>query len=281
MDPLTPNSPEVAPLVHRYQCAPDTFVGEYNTAHGGMECTEYRLAQRSEEWFRARSQCHVTASEAPAACGVGYVSRQQLAVQKATGIRPEPSQFAKEKMERGVRLEDDGAKAAAALFHRELLPGNFFVRKYASSEGEVVIGASPDGMLVPQGCGGDNPLVLEIKCPGCTEIGWTPPFPDCQRQKFWNYFVQVQVQLYCSGTARGILYVYTDDAQLKHHAFSISFWPRFFKEFIMREVYVLLRKVEELRTDAGARFPRRRESPLTTLDDFWADFVPSWAAVLL
>jgi hypothetical protein len=187
-------------------------------------CT--KVEPQSEEWFRLRSQCALTASELPCLFGFGYESRASLWEVKRGLRKPyEACDFIKQAMARGTALEPQGiGELIGTLGPVPIITAadaGFWTRSL-QRDGTVLLGATPDGLLTDPD---NNPCaVVEIKSPmNSTDV---PIGSD----KFWRYVLQVFAQMYCSRMPVGWLCVH--HPELRRTIYKVPFHEEFWTNFI-------------------------------------------------
>lgn len=147
-----------------------------------MEEMSHEHEQRSDDWYASRVG-RVTASRIAAVLSGGKgltrrAYRDQLVAERLTGRYVQSYQSAK--MTWGIDTEP-----AARAYYAQIL-GKEIEKTGGQSHPRLVAGASPDGLLDPDG-------LLEIKCPDTvTHVGWM-----IDGEVPATYFGQMQFQLAC------------------------------------------------------------------------------------
>ncbi len=143
-----------------------------------------------------RDQCDLTASDVPTLFGFGYETLQQLADRKRTGCKTrQVSQFVKELCERGHALEVPTFEYLDRKHGLKHKVADFYTMTVEIDGVPATFGASPDGIYeYPDG----RVVLEEVKNPlNSTDIGPTHEDPHA-KQKWWQYWLQVQFQLHVS-----------------------------------------------------------------------------------
>lgn len=152
-----------------------------------------------------RDQCDLTASDVPTLFGFGYETLQQLADRKRSGEKQRfVSQFVKELCERGHALEAPSCEWLDAKLGRKHEVADFYSLAVDVDGAPAVFGASPDAIYSDA----RGTLIVEIKNPlNSTDIG--PTHADAHsKQKWWQYWLQVQFQLHVSNHQEAVLCVW-------------------------------------------------------------------------
>lgn len=142
-----------------------------------------------------RDSCDLTASDVPTLFGFGYESLQQLADRKRTGQSQRfVSQFVKELCERGHALEVPTFEYLDRKHKRSHKIADFYTMTVEIDGVPATFGASPDGIYESE----DRTWIEEVKNPlNSTDI--SPNHHDAHaKQKWWQYWLQVQFQLHVS-----------------------------------------------------------------------------------
>lgn len=161
-----------------------------------------------------RDVCDLTASDVPTLFGFGYETLQQLVDRKRNGGHTrQVSQFVKELCERGHALEAPSCAWLDKKLKLEHRVADFFTLKMDVDGVPALFGASPDAIYVAE----DNPtmiineeddLLVEIKNPlNSTDVAPDQSEPR-SKEKWWQYWLQVQFQLAVSHKSRAILCVW-------------------------------------------------------------------------
>lgn len=210
------------------------------------------------EWMKLRGQCGVyTASGIPSILGCGYDSRAEM-WRVACGQPRKPfCRVVQENMARGRALEPQAAEWLTQWWS-PIGPGNFWTRPLVLPHigAQITIGASPDGMYPVQ----EGFVVVEIKNPtSCTDYDYH------QDNKWWNWYVQVQCQLFCTAQQEAILCIW--HPQLEPVVWSIRWHPEFWEQFVVPRLEIFHRYV------LGRTEPPR-------LIGVYAELLEHWAARL-
>ena len=134
------------------------------------------IVQRTDEWSRARSTCHVTASSAASAIGAGFSSPARYIEEKVTGVRGEPFQRA---VQHGIKYEPECESIFSENYGIKTRACGLISTSFSADGCEWKFGFSPDGF-------GDGGELLEYKCPWSRELTSQVPL---------KYYVQVQTQM--------------------------------------------------------------------------------------
>ncbi len=156
----------------------------------------------SADWFELRSKCAWTASLAPSLAGSHdrYLRGQKL-IDKVQGI-PDPP-YTGPHLEWGRTGEKNAIRSLINLIKNEVgvvkkKKDLFFQKKIEAHTGStLLLGATPDATLEY----GGHLWNVEIKCPYSKRADRHPKFTVPLK-----YYIQIQQQLFCSGTENGILY---------------------------------------------------------------------------
>lgn len=193
------------------------------------------VPQNSPDWFAAREKCHYTASEIPSVVGCGYDSPAALFRKKTgrmTASESKPNFFIQEAMKRGQVMEMTARSVADTIIGRQATEGNFWTRslRFEDTGEELLLGASPDGIYEKDpGNPKSNDLVLEIKCP----LNKTSCDPE-EDTRFWTYYVQIQVQLFCTGIKTALLFIYHPG--LPNNMWMIDFSRKFWGHVVIPQL---------------------------------------------
>jgi len=149
-----------------------------------------------------RDTCDLTASEVPILFGFGYESLASFVLRKRSGQKERlVSPFVKELCERGHALEGPSCEWLDKKLARKHKIAPFYLRKTDVDGVPAVFGASPDAIY-------DDELLVEIKNPlNDTDMG-PKHVDDRARQKWWQYWLQVQFQLHVSDRQDAVLCVW-------------------------------------------------------------------------
>lgn len=152
-----------------------------------------------------RDVCDLTASDVPVLFGFGYESLNELVQRKRTGSRERyVSLFVKELCERGHALEQPSCEWLDRKLGRQHAVADFYTLKMDIDGVPAIFGASPDAIYDDS----QGTLLVEIKNPlNETDMG-PHHLNERQRQKWWQYWIQVQFQLHVSGLDSAVLCVW-------------------------------------------------------------------------
>lgn len=145
------------------------------------------VSQGASGWHKLRGK-YCNASEAPVMLGLSkYMKRDDLLLQKKTGIKPEPTEFDKRRFAEGHRIE------ALAREYLEESVGDLYTPTYTATVNGIGFLASMDGMTI------DCKTIFEHKMRNADlvkslEKGEIPPM----------YNAQVQHQLLVTGAEKCI-----------------------------------------------------------------------------
>ncbi len=207
-----------------------------------------------------RDSCDLTASDAPVVLGFGYKGINELLTEKRTGVRKPLTVIAQGKADNGKALEEPACRALDLKLSRKHSIADFHTRTVFDSDGEpLVFGASPDAFYEQE----DE--LVEIKCPE----EYTDVHPQSgnpyRKQTWWQYWLQVQFQLWVCEKTKALLFVYhpTLPVRLFHVRWSQEFWDQVY--FPAVEKYLRYRR-------SGEPFPRREAGYREDVYE-WADEV--------
>jgi putative phage-type endonuclease len=193
-----------------------------------------------------RKTCDLTASEAPAVLGFGYKSVNELLTEKRTGISKPLSFIAQGKCDRGKALEAEACAWLDKRLGKKHSVADFYVRVEMDADFEpVVMGASPDGVYT------DGDELIEIKCPETyTDVAPNSRDPN-RKATWWQYWLQVQFQLWVTQKQRAVLCVY--HPSLPSQVFRIRWIQEFWDQVYWPAIEQFLRH-----RNSGKPFPRRK-----------------------
>lgn len=208
--------------------------------------TSIYVAPLSDEWFEARRDCVLTASEISPLLFLGYESRNELLRRKRFGVAKPVNPYQQAAMDHGRANEphalqafgrvmgDQGSLASTVPFFTCDVPG---VGK---------IGATPDGIFA---FNDGRTALVEAKCPL-----YARTLQGENEDKFWNYVIQMQVQMLCSGYKSCFLVFYCVAAG------TCEVWEvDYSQEFIDSELIPALKEFVYYRDDPQMReFPRAK-----------------------
>lgn len=167
------------------------------------------LSQDTKEFWLARSQFMVTASEFGAAIGVSpHISRGKFIIQKREGIIPKVDDFQQKAMDWGKEHERDGLICFKNWQPKlKVERTGIWIHPYDDR-----IAGSPDGIVYNSE---DIPsAVLEIKCP-FTKLVYKNMYDfkgDCPQKECiipHHHYIQVQGQMMCVGVRKAYYVVWT------------------------------------------------------------------------
>lgn len=209
-----------------------------------------------------RDNCDLTASEVGAVLGVGYVTRNQLLERKMSGVEPKLHPKVEEMMQRGRDLEPQALEDLDRRFGRTHREGNFWKRSVTAAIGDtLMLGATPDGTWTVDG----KEENIEIKCPMVPR-----PLTMEDDTKWWNYYVQCQVQLFCSRRDTCTLYSYHPEVHQPGCLWRISWNPEFWERYVLPELFEFKCRVRKSR-ESGQLLQYKRRA------DGWLDeFYHTW-----
>jgi putative phage-type endonuclease len=218
-----------------------------------MSRVYYPLVQGSDEWHQLRNLMpNIKASEAAALIGLNpFKSTKQAITELSLAIQGTPVEnkidpFLQFHIDRGHALEPVALLRIRCLFLKLHKCGTFI-----NGRDLVPFSASPDGLAE---CINGGRMLIEVKAPQNRD----------QEVKSY-YIVQLMVQMYCSGVAKGILvYVWSDG--------SVRIWDIEWDQMVWDEMLEWFRGAWELaqqknpiinRSPNGEK--RRREQLLLSL----------------
>lgn len=155
------------------------------------------VAQRGDEWFKARLHCELTGSEFAAALGISKnTSRSALYWNKV-----EPRHIPDTPpMIYGREMEDKALRCFMNCVHLDVQSTGLWAMVHRHAGEDYTIGASPDGIIAPDGF--DQPIsVVEIKC---KFSGVLPAEPEP------SHVTQCLLEMECSGAYKCYLVYWTD-----------------------------------------------------------------------